>query len=110
MSLHILTFCLLILVTTATAQINVLINVDHQEVCTPAIIQFSDSSVSSLSPIIQWEWSINGAVFSTLQNPALRGLFLWGFCIAARVVFQVFSCLEVLVLVIEGVMVIVIQL
>ena len=70
MSLHILTFCLLILVTTATAQINVLINVDHQEVCTPAIIQFSDSSVSSLSPIIQWEWSINGAVFSTLQNPA----------------------------------------
>ena len=44
---------------------------DTQKVCVPSLIQLSDSSVATNSTIVQWEWSNNGVVFSTLPNPAL---------------------------------------
>ena len=54
-------------------QVSTSFGVDFTEICAPGVVQLSDSSFSSLSTITQWEWRVNGSVFSTLENP---GLFL----------------------------------
>ena len=35
------------------------------------VIQLNDLSIDTLSEISSWEWTLNGEVFSTLQNPML---------------------------------------
>ncbi len=52
------------------AQVNVSFSLDFNEVCVPAVVQFTDNSLSTGSSITQWEWSINGVIFSSQQNPA----------------------------------------
>ncbi|MEM9992187.1 MAG: PKD domain-containing protein, partial [Bacteroidota bacterium] len=53
------------------AQITVDFNADFVEICAPGIVNFTDNSISTNTTIVQWEWTRDGAVFSTLQNPAL---------------------------------------
>lgn len=53
------------------AQLQANFSSNTQEVCIPNLIQLSDSSISTGSAIVQWEWSNNGVVFSNLPNPAL---------------------------------------
>jgi len=53
------------------AQITASFQANQQEVCTPDVVQFSDASVATAAPIVQWTWSRNGTVFSNLPNPAL---------------------------------------
>lgn len=55
----------------AWTQLQTSFNADFVEVCAPEVVQFTDLSTATNTTITQWEWSRDGAVFSTLQNPAL---------------------------------------
>jgi len=56
--------------TNLLAQISVDFSANTVEICAPGIVNFTDNSASN-NPIVQWEWTRDGSLFSTLQNPAL---------------------------------------
>ncbi|MGH1335669.1 MAG: PKD domain-containing protein [Aureispira sp.] len=68
---NILFLLLLCLAQKGWSQLQANFSSDATEICVPSLIQLSDSSTVTGTTIVQWEWTNNGVVFSTLPNPAL---------------------------------------